>query len=287
MTEGLSAEIGERLKAARKEKGMSLNDVSAATKIQLHYLKSLEAGDFAALPGEFYVRAFIRQYARVLGLNPDELIGETDDSPLVHTGDLSHAHRDDDGVVRAGVDHTQSVKAQLMGWLPKIWIAIGVVVFLLIVWLVIVLVSNQNNQDSGQNDVQVSSSSVSKSSSSASSSSKKDELKLGKPTTNTSQSLTTYNLAGQQSKAHKLVIKGQNAGTTVKVNDATSKILFNQWVPANTEKTVDIPAGTTAVNVQVSIISNATLTLDDQPVSVPDLPNPTPSLWYVLFNFNK
>ncbi|CAH1856373.1 helix-turn-helix domain-containing protein [Convivina intestini] len=288
MSEVLTEAISQQLKDARQQQGLSLDELNQKTKIQTRYLKALEEGDTDTLPSAFYVRAFARRYAEAVGLNPDELLGESEESPIVPS-DLSYAHRDDDGVVRAGVDHNESAKTRLMGWVPKIWVGLGILVGLLVVWLVITQLASSGKQSSSQSQVEVSSSSVSKaSSSSSSSSSKKDEIQLGQAQTNAQQLTTTYNIAGQQAKAHKLVIKASATGTMVKVNDATSKILFNETVAANTEKTIEIPANTTAVNVQFGTVANGTVSLDGQAVAINNLPTtPAPTTWNLLLNFNK
>ncbi|WP_347860570.1 helix-turn-helix domain-containing protein [Salimicrobium sp. PL1-032A] len=69
-------ELGTRLKEARDTKEMSLEEVQAATKIQKRYLQAIEENDFDALPGKFYTRAFIREYASTVGLNPEEVMEE-------------------------------------------------------------------------------------------------------------------------------------------------------------------------------------------------------------------
>lgn len=69
-------EIGNRLKEARLEKGMSLDELQTATKIQKRYLQGIEDGNYNMMPGPFYVRAFIKHYAEAVGLDPDELFEE-------------------------------------------------------------------------------------------------------------------------------------------------------------------------------------------------------------------
>ncbi|MDO7905764.1 helix-turn-helix domain-containing protein [Paenibacillus sp. JX-17] len=76
------SELGQQLREARLEKGMSLDDVQEMTKIRKRYLEAIEAGDYKVLPGTFYVRAFIKTYAETVGLNPDELLeGHKKDVP--------------------------------------------------------------------------------------------------------------------------------------------------------------------------------------------------------------
>jgi cytoskeletal protein RodZ len=69
-------EIGARLKEAREEKGLTLESLQESTKIQKRYLEAIEEGKFHILPGTFYTRAFIKEYALAVGLNPEELLEE-------------------------------------------------------------------------------------------------------------------------------------------------------------------------------------------------------------------
>ena len=60
--------IGELLKEARKDKGLTLSQVAKDIFIQEKYLQALEEGNYDAIPGEAYQRAFFRTYADYLGL---------------------------------------------------------------------------------------------------------------------------------------------------------------------------------------------------------------------------
>ncbi|MBT2570163.1 helix-turn-helix domain-containing protein [Planococcus sp. ISL-110] len=68
------SELGTRLKQARIAKGYSLEELQDLTKIQKRYLAGIEDGNHSMMPGAFYVRAFIRQYAAAVGLNAEELL---------------------------------------------------------------------------------------------------------------------------------------------------------------------------------------------------------------------
>jgi len=69
-------ELGTRLKEARLSKGYSLDDLQEITKIQKRYLVAIEEGNYSIMPGTFYVRAFIKQYADAVGLDAEEVLNE-------------------------------------------------------------------------------------------------------------------------------------------------------------------------------------------------------------------
>lgn len=70
--------IGAQLREARLNKKISLDELQQKTKIQKRYLEALETGDFDRLPGDYYVRTFIRQYAQAVGLDGNRLVAAFD-----------------------------------------------------------------------------------------------------------------------------------------------------------------------------------------------------------------
>ena len=67
-------EIGHILREARENKGLSLEEAQAKTRISVRYLTALENGQYSALPTPVHVRGFLRNYARFLGLEPQPLL---------------------------------------------------------------------------------------------------------------------------------------------------------------------------------------------------------------------
>jgi cytoskeleton protein RodZ len=65
--------IGETLREARNRRKVDLSEVEAATRIRIRYLRAIEAEEWDVLPGDVYVRGFIRTYASYLGLDGDRL----------------------------------------------------------------------------------------------------------------------------------------------------------------------------------------------------------------------
>jgi cytoskeletal protein RodZ len=67
--------VGERLRAAREEKGLSLEDVAAQTRIPQRHLESIENAEWDKLPAPTYTVGFAKNYATTVGLDRTE-IGE-------------------------------------------------------------------------------------------------------------------------------------------------------------------------------------------------------------------
>ena len=73
------AKIGPILEQARKEKGLTLEEVEHATKIRKRYLAGLEREDYGVLPDAVYAQGFLKTYANYLGLDGEELSRELKD----------------------------------------------------------------------------------------------------------------------------------------------------------------------------------------------------------------
>lgn len=67
---------GTQLREARVRAGMTLEQVSAATRVSQRHLEMIEAGDFAHLPARTYAVGFSRSYARLVGLDEAEIAAE-------------------------------------------------------------------------------------------------------------------------------------------------------------------------------------------------------------------
>lgn len=67
-------ELGKLLQQTRKKKKYSLEEVHKLTKISQKYIKALEESDPSVFPAELYRRSFLKNYAKFLGLNVDEVV---------------------------------------------------------------------------------------------------------------------------------------------------------------------------------------------------------------------
>jgi cytoskeleton protein RodZ len=69
-------EIGHSLREARERQGLGYPEIELATKIRSKYIRALEEEDFTAIPGDAYIRGFLRTYAEYLGLDGDVYVDE-------------------------------------------------------------------------------------------------------------------------------------------------------------------------------------------------------------------
>ena len=69
-------EIGTSLREARERQGLGYPEIELATKIRAKYIRALEEEDFTSIPGDAYIRGFLRTYAEYLGLDGDVYVDE-------------------------------------------------------------------------------------------------------------------------------------------------------------------------------------------------------------------
>ncbi|WP_179107164.1 helix-turn-helix domain-containing protein [Sediminibacillus massiliensis] len=125
-------EIGARLKEAREQKNLSLNDIQQVTKIQTRYLQAIEKGNYNVMPGNFYVRAFIKEYAAAVGLDAEQLI-EEHKNELPATSDESSAQYT--SVQRSRKEsHAPSKSPAIFSFLPTLVVVLLIIGIVFLVW---------------------------------------------------------------------------------------------------------------------------------------------------------
>jgi len=126
-------ELGQKLKEARGTKGLSIDQLHEVTKIQKRHLVAIEEGNYDVLPGAFYARAFIKQYADAVGLNGEELLVE-------YQSTIPQSEKRDVPQVSTG-QKTQETMQKSSSWpiadhMPKILVALLVIAFGMVIWFV-------------------------------------------------------------------------------------------------------------------------------------------------------
>ncbi|UYO37004.1 DUF4115 domain-containing protein [Bacillus zhangzhouensis] len=218
---------------------MSLEDLQTVTKIQKRYLLAIEQGNYDIIPGKFYVRAFIKQYAEAVGLNPEQLFEEfRKDVPSTYNDEVS--------------DKLSNIKPQrelpkpatkVLELLPTMLIIGGVIVVIAIIYVIVQAVNHDSGQKNNQAIPQQSeskyevsedsslakdqkkkekASSDDKEKSSKKDDSSKDDETVSLKATNTEGSTTTYEVSGADKM--KLTISASQV-SWLRVRDESGNVL--------------------------------------------------------------
>jgi len=113
---------GARLKAASETAGLSLDQAAQQLKLAPRQVKALEDEDFAHLPGRTFTRGFVRNYARLLNLAPDDLLALMPDAS--HAPALNAPALQSTGTMIAELPSRETRKPGLARWLiPLVLVA--------------------------------------------------------------------------------------------------------------------------------------------------------------------
>ena len=82
-------EIGEKLKESRENMGVSINEVAEDLNVSIKQIEDIENGNMEAFKDIFYLKYFIRDYAKYLGLNKEDLVDEFNEYLFDYTSKLS------------------------------------------------------------------------------------------------------------------------------------------------------------------------------------------------------
>ncbi len=82
-------EIGEKLREARENMGISMDEVSSDLNVNIKQIENIESGNMEAFKDIFYLKYFIRDYAKYLGLNKEDLVDEFNEYLFDYTSKLS------------------------------------------------------------------------------------------------------------------------------------------------------------------------------------------------------
>ncbi|WP_174726862.1 helix-turn-helix domain-containing protein [Mesobacillus harenae] len=145
------SELGNRLREAREAKGLSLDELQALTKIQKRYLLGIEEGNYEMMPGKFYVRAFIKQYAEAVNLNQNELFEQyKNEIPTTYTEEIPKEL----SRVRTRKEISPQT-SKVFDVLPKILIALFILGAVVLVWYFVQQNASEDSQGTapGGNEV--------------------------------------------------------------------------------------------------------------------------------------
>ena len=269
--------IGQTLKEAREKKGLTLDDLQQTTKIQKRYLIAIEAENFDALPGDFYVRAFIQQYAKVVDLDGDELLAQLEEKTGIKTETpVAHETTTRTEAVRIEQEEKNDFLGKLMNYLPTIIIVIVVVAILGTIY--VVAWGNHSkkteSQSSSSQTVSVSSDVKKKKSSASTSSAKKTTSSKTPSAKKKSAASTKQTIENVSSEGSKFVYDVKNAADKNKLELSVSGSAAWSAVSSNGSQvwqgtlndggshTVELPESTTTITISLGNSNSTSLKLN-------------------------
>ena len=110
--------VGAYLRGLREQQGMSVDELSRATRVLSHYLEALEADDTRRLPAPVFTKGFIRAYCQSVGVSPDEAL-RLYDRMGVPPPDLSKVPVNAVRVAAVGEAHPRQVMFEEPDYLPE------------------------------------------------------------------------------------------------------------------------------------------------------------------------
>lgn len=135
--------FGERLRREREMRGITLDEIGAATKIGTRSLKALEDEDFKKLPGGIFNKGFVRAYAKFLGISEEQAVadylaacGESEGATEVDPAQLLAQREESEAKSKAAsrrARELQSVQTDSSSGFP--WMALlGLAIILALAW---------------------------------------------------------------------------------------------------------------------------------------------------------
>ncbi|MFJ8063754.1 helix-turn-helix domain-containing protein [Psychrobacillus sp. NPDC096426] len=269
-------ELGARLKEARLAKGYSIDDLQEITKIQKRYLAGIEEGNYATMPGAFYVRAFIKQYAEAVGLNGDELL-ET------YKTDIPSPSNDEVSKSIPAIPSRRTLGGRssnkLMEVFPMIVVALFIIAIIVIVWTL------YQNKPGDSKDLLEPTDEVMFEQQPQTEQNPKDpvveeqadpeepvEEEVEEPViaeqltfVETQGETSTYDLTGAENYVVKLVTTNR---TWLNIRDQDNKILVDQEIAAGQTFELDV-ASSSRVRVRIGSTPGNTVYMNDQVVEFP------------------
>ena len=116
MTNLATAEFGASLRRARERRGLSTRQVADATKLSPIAIKKLESGSFSSLPGGIYLRSMVRAYAKLVELDPEDVVQQlTTAHPEATAESGEDLTRHSSPIVKASLSVTKGARRLIFG----------------------------------------------------------------------------------------------------------------------------------------------------------------------------
>ncbi|MFH5811111.1 RodZ domain-containing protein [Companilactobacillus sp. FL22-1] len=279
-------EIGQKLRNARIKKGYTIDDLQQITKIQKRYLIAIEEGQFDHLPGDFYVRAFIKQYSDAVGISSDDLLEEY--KADIPNSQPKQESRVEEAKTRTIKEESNSFLTTLSNYIPQI--VVGIVVLVIIGVIAFGMV--HRNQSASSVTIPKDTSSQTTKKSTKKTTAKKTTTK--KSTTTKSTAVTvketstegTYTVTNVPSSGLKVEVEGSGGQAWIQFSEG-SNTTWQQALSSGEKKSTTVPSDTTTFSVQTGNVTNTKITIDGKAVDLSKSQSGSTIVKTLTFNIEK
>ena len=258
--------IGEVLRLARINQGLSLEELQTKTDIQMNLLEAMEADDFDQLPSTFYARSFLRKYAWAVELDERIILDAYDSGSMITYEEVDVDEEDLSGRRRSNKKKTS--------YLPLIYfILFALSILIFVTYYVWNYIQTQPSPSSANYSVVSSTSSTTSSSSSSS-------IQTSSPSS-TTESTITVSGEGNRIEARYKTSK-ETATVQLAVSDVTSWVSVSGseleggvTLSADNKNAKTTVSTKNPVTITLGVVKGVTVTVDNQTVDTSKLTTQT------------
>lgn len=139
-----TASFGDWLRRQREMREISLRDIADRTKISLRYLEAMEDDRFDLLPAPIFAKGFLREYARYVGLSPDEVVNH-------YLAVQQQQSPEEDGVKKDQTLVNRPHRAKpVRSWTYGLFLALAVLALIALIWALVWYNNHRRDQPSAE-----------------------------------------------------------------------------------------------------------------------------------------
>lgn len=278
-------EIGQKLRNARIKKGYTIDDLQQITKIQKRYLIAIEEGQFDHLPGDFYVRAFIKQYSDAVGISSDDLLEEY--KADIPNSQPTQESAPEETKTRTIKEESNSFFSNLGNYIPQI--VVGIVVIVIIGVIAFGMVHRNQNASNvtipKDNTTQTTKKSTKKTTTKKAPA-KKAAPKTKELTVKESSTEGTYTITNAPTDGVKVDVEGSGGQAWIQFKEG-SNTTWQQALSSGEKKSTTVPSDTTTFTVQTGNVTNTKVTIDGKAVDLSKSQSGSTIVKTLTFNIEK
>lgn len=269
--------IGEVLKLARMDQGLSLEDLAKKTDIQIELLEAIENNNYDRLPSPFYARSFLRKYAWAVDLDESIILDAYEEGRMIVYEEVELAD---------GEDFRSRKNKRKSSFLPLFYLLL--VAFCIVIFVTYYIWTYAKSNDwlfkpatqytLVSETTSQSSSKTSQSSSVASTSSSLSNEKI--EVSGSGSNLTATVTGANQTAQLKLSIKENVSSSWISVSD-TSLVDGTTLSTDNPIQTVTLSSGTTTT-ITLGVTSNVSVMVDNQKIDTSTLTSESGTITLII-----